>query len=831
MCHPKYNILILVIWCVCVVLATSNIDNETKLELPPPLIQNHDVLKISNGSKTHTLQENLHSNVKKDANHTVTRIHLANWRWKEFGKILTPITVLILAGIFKLLFHHTPILSDYMPESCVLIIIGILMGAFVYAEEGEGVSEIEDIREYFPRFTSRVFFLVLLPPIILDAAYSIYDRQFLDNLGGVLVFAVIGTLFNAFLIGYGLYFINYLGFMGELPAEMDTIDCLKFAALISAVDPVAVLAIFQEIGVNISLYFMVFGESLLNDGVSVVLYNSMGSLKEIGEASSGSVDKINYVLAFFSFFTVVFGGLLIGLCIGLITSLIVKFTRHTQVIEPFLILAMSYVSYVMAETIHWSGIISLIGCGIAQKRYAFINISKKSLTTVKYSVKTLATVSDCIIFLFLGIVTSSNDNLQWHWGFSLWTCFLCLVIRFSGVFFLSAILNQRRLKKISMKEQIIIGYGGLRGAVGFSLAIILSQEDNGAIPKIFLTTTLFMVYFTVFIQGGTIKFLVEKLNIDKEEEKVKLISDDVNLKTIDLVMSGVGAVIGGISYSAALETLQSFDEKFIKKWLIRDDVLDSMTEKLNRISLEEHYARLYGPSVVAHQRKVNFVLKSLVPDKDVLSMSPSNIGMLHYTMGMLADDKVPPIPEQKIHRQESFNLTNVVMDKSILQRAFLDSAYERTKRAEYSRMSSTGSLKKYDDFNEQHEHVLLERNEKTKAIWQSAFSQISFELEGRKRSSGIPPQNKDCSNVVENETTSKVEKLNKVDDDAKRIKHAYKQAKDEFKVSRQGCLGHFNSEDDTQLQNNELQDDKQQLKVFNMQNGTGTSSSKTVTKL
>merc|ERR1712045_540227 len=129
-------------------------------------------------------------------------------------------------------------------------------------------------------------------------------------------------------------------------------------------------------------------------------------------------------------------------------------------------------------------------------------------------------------------------GLQWHWGFSLWTCIFCLLYRFAGVFLISAILNIKRVKKISINEQIIMGYGGLRGAVGFRLAIIFFQEKKTELSKIFLTTTLFMVYFTVFLQGGTIKFLLEKLNIEKEKEKVRLISDDVNTKTIDLLMAG-----------------------------------------------------------------------------------------------------------------------------------------------------------------------------------------------------------------------------------------------------------------------------------------------------
>ena len=449
-------------------------------------------------------------------------IHLASWRWAEYNVYLSFLLMIICAGILKLLFHHCHCLSAYFPESCVLIIIGIVVGL------GVEYGLKESHQDNFPQFTAALFFHILLPPIILDAAYAIYDPEFLSNLGSVLIFAVAGTLFNVFTIGYGLYIVSFIGAIGQFPANMineslgeshitlngnlTPVECLTFSSLISAVDPVAVLAIFEDIGVNRGLYFLVFGESLLNDGVTVVLYNSMVSLGQI-DASA-----MDYVMVFFSFFTVVFGGLLIGIIIGLITSYIVKFTKQTRVIEPLIIFALSYLSYILAETIHWSGIISLIGCGVTQKRYAFRNISRKSHTTVKYATKTLAAFSDCIIFLFLGFVTVKPDHV-WHTGFTLWTCVFCLVFRFASVYFLSAIINRSRVKPITLQEQFIMAYGGLRGAVGFSLAEVL--PDDNPFKQMFLTTTIFMVFFTVFVQGGTIKFLVDKLKITKHEEGVR----------------------------------------------------------------------------------------------------------------------------------------------------------------------------------------------------------------------------------------------------------------------------------------------------------------------
>ena len=789
-----------------------------------------------NGNFTNDHGNSSHPLVPQEHNHNKSseakKIHLANWKWGEYGKILTIALTLIVAGILKLGFHHTPVLPNYIPESCVLIIIGICMGAIIYARKELGIEKTGEDEEYFPRFTSQIFFLVLLPPIILDSAYSMYDRQFLDNLGGVLLFAVVGTLFNAFLIGYGLYLTQYLGFMGDFPPDtnMTTIDFLKFASLIAATDPVAVLAIFQEIGVNINLYFMVFGESLLNDGISVVVYNSMVSLGQIEQESGNEpVDKINYLFAFFSFFTVVFGGMMIGMCMALLTSLIVKFTEPLQAIEPFLIILMAYVSYVLADTVDWSGIISLITCGVTQKRYAFLNISKSSLTTVKNSVKTIATFSDVIIFLFLGIVTISHHDLVWHWGFSLWSVFWIQIIRFIGVFSLTFILNRRLLKKISTKEQFIMSYGGLRGAVGFSLAIILSQTEPGIKTRIILTTTLFIVYFTVFLQGGTIKFLVNKLKIDKQEEKVKMISDDVNLKTIDLVVSGVGGIVGEMTYSGVLEAIQSFDEKFVKKWLLRDNVQDKMTEKLNKISLNEHFARLYGPTVLAHQKKVHCVLKSIVPDVEFLAMSQSNGNISPSNSNSLHQNKAPKNSEAKITRPKNIKNSNVQLDKAILQRAFSGSAFEQSKQAEYSRMTAGGLSNSYDDLNDPYGYLMRDKSQKTKLIWQSAFSQVA--LQRRRRDSSFTNDNDGHSHTIGNKVENLADNPNLFNDDRKHMKDVYEKAKNEFKTSEMGNFGRFNSETRRHIQRETNNKGKNEYEGFNMSSKIGTPPQNLTTHL
>ena len=348
-----------------------------------------------------------------------------------------------------------------------------------------------------------------------------------------------------------------------------------------------------------------FGESLLNDGITVVLYNTMVALNT-RSLEGQTIEDTQYILAIGSFFTVILGGAAIGTMVGLICSFIVKFTQHSQVVEPFIVLAMSYFSYIFSDTVGWSGIISLICCGVVQKRYAFRNISQKSYSTIKYGVQTLAAFSDCIIFLFLGIETVIRTDFLLHKTLTLWTVLLCVTFRFLGVFLFSAIVNTFRFKKISIKEQFIIGYGGLRGAVGFSMATIL--PDKNPLKGIFLATAMAVIYFTIFVQGSTMKFLVRKLKIkQKGKKKEKQIAHDINEQAIDHLMAGIESIAGGLHRHIVLEHLINFDRVYIKKLLIRDTAEHELLKcKLQKMSLlGEHYTQMYGHTVLTHQNKAD----------------------------------------------------------------------------------------------------------------------------------------------------------------------------------------------------------------------------------
>ncbi|XP_067949078.1 sodium/hydrogen exchanger 3-like [Watersipora subatra] len=131
---------------------------------------------------------------------------------------------------------------------------------------------------------------------------------------------------------------------------------MLFASIIVAVDPVAVLAIFQEVGVNSVLYFIVFGESLLNDAVTVVLYHTLDGMNCYVDAGE-ELTAVMYVIAFVKFFTSSIGGITIGALFAVLTAVLTKYTVETRVVEPLLVFTLAYLSYLTSELFSFSGII------------------------------------------------------------------------------------------------------------------------------------------------------------------------------------------------------------------------------------------------------------------------------------------------------------------------------------------------------------------------------------------------------------------------------------------------------------------------------------------
>uniref|UniRef100_A0A6Q2YX74 Sodium/hydrogen exchanger n=1 Tax=Esox lucius TaxID=8010 RepID=A0A6Q2YX74_ESOLU len=486
-----------------------------------------------------------------ESHHHGGGFQMVQWEWSY---VQTPYIIaiwILVASVAKILFHFSQRFTTVVPESCMLILLGLVLGGIVLLASKKQLYQLEP----------GLFFLFLLPTIVGDAGYFMPARLFFDNLGAILLYAVVGTLWNAFCTGFCLYGAKMVGVIGLM-------EFLLFGALISAVDPVAVLAVFEEVHVNETLFIIVFGESLLNDAVTVVLYKVYMSFVEVG---SENVQTADYFKGVASFLIVSIGGTLVGLIFAALLAFITRFTKKVRIIEPLFVFLMVYLAYLTAELFSLSAILSMTFCGIGCNKYVEANISQKSRTTVKYTMKTLASIAETIIFIFLGI--SAVDKSKWAWDTGLISCTLIFIFVFRalGVVMQTWVLNWFRLVPLDKIDQVVMSYGGLRGAVAFALVVLLDADQVPA-KDYFVATTIIVVFFTVMFQGLTIKPLVNWLKVPRATNRKPTINEEIHERAFDHCLTAVEDIAGLNGYHHWRDKWEQFDKNYLSKLLLRKSV-------------------------------------------------------------------------------------------------------------------------------------------------------------------------------------------------------------------------------------------------------------------
>ncbi|CAK6444239.1 unnamed protein product [Pipistrellus nathusii] len=472
---------------------------------------------------------------------------------------------ILVASVAKIGFHLSHKVTSVVPESALLIVVGLVLGGIVWAAEHIASFTL----------TPTVFFFYLLPPIVLDAGYFMPNRLFFGNLGTILLYAVIGTVWNAATTGLSLYGVFLSGLMGELKTGL--LDFLLFGSLIAAVDPVAVLAVFEEVHVNEVLFIIVFGESLLNDAVTVVLYTVFESFVTLGGDKVTGVDCVKGIV---SFFVVSLGGTLVGVVFAFLLSLVTRFTKHVRIIEPGFVFVISYLSYLTSEMLSLSAILAITFCGICCQKYVKANISEQSATTVRYTMKMLASGAETIIFMFLGISAVNPAIWEWNTAFVLLTLVFISVYRAIGVVLQTWILNRYRMVQLEIIDQVVMSYGGLRGAVAFALVVLL-DEDKVKEKNLFVSTTIIVIYFTVIFQGLTIKPLVQWLKVKRSEHREPKLNEKLHGRAFDHILSAIEDISGQIGHNYLRDKWSNFDRKFLSKILMRRSAQKSRDRILN----------------------------------------------------------------------------------------------------------------------------------------------------------------------------------------------------------------------------------------------------------
>ncbi|XP_019679916.1 sodium/hydrogen exchanger 6 isoform X1 [Herpailurus yagouaroundi] len=408
-------------------------------------------------------------------------------------------------------------LSCEVQSSPTTLLVNVSGKFYEYTLKGEisshelnNVQDNEMLRKV--TFDPEVFFNILLPPIIFYAGYSLKRRHFFRNLGSILAYAFLGTAISCFVIGSIMYgCVTLMKVTGQLAGDFYFTDCLLFGAIVSATDPVTVLAIFHELQVDVELYALLFGESVLNDAVAIVLSSSIVAYQPAGDNShtfdvTAMFKSIGIFLGIFS------GSFAMGAATGVVTALVTKFTklREFHLLETGLFFLMSWSTFLLAEAWGFTGVVAVLFCGITQAHYTYNNLSTESQHRTKQLFELLNFLAENFIFSYMGLTLFTFQNHVFNPTFVVGAFVAIFLGRAANIYPLSLLLNLGRRSKIGSNFQHMMMFAGLRGAMAFALAI---RDTATYARQMMFSTTLLIVFFTVWVFGGGTTAMLSCLHI------------------------------------------------------------------------------------------------------------------------------------------------------------------------------------------------------------------------------------------------------------------------------------------------------------------------------
>lgn len=394
---------------------------------------------------------------------------------------------------------------QYVPESIVIVFLGALIGFALSTLSNQNISNWRKEEAFSPT----AFFLILLPPIIFESGYNLHKGNFFQNIGSILVFAIFGTTISAFIIGFGIYFLG----IADVVYQLSFVESFAFGSLISAVDPVATVAIFHALNVDPVLNMLVFGESILNDAIAIVLTTAA---LESNNPSMSTGESI--VMGIRSFCLMFFASAGIGVVCALVSALLLKHVdlRKNPSLEFAMMLVFTYAPYVLAEGIHLSGIMAILFCGIVMSHYTHFNLSTVTQITMQQTLRTLSFIAETCVFAYLGLALFSFKHRA-EPALVVWSIILCLIGRACNIFPLAYLVNKFREHQITKKMMFIMWFSGLRGAISYALSLHLNFSDETR--HVIITSTLIIVLVTTLVFGGATMPLLKFMQATKNPSK------------------------------------------------------------------------------------------------------------------------------------------------------------------------------------------------------------------------------------------------------------------------------------------------------------------------
>lgn len=400
--------------------------------------------------------------------------------------ILVIAVLLGIAVLAALICRRIPI-----PFTALLVLLGLALGWLDHIW-----APLEALQSF--RLSPDLVLFVFLPVLIFESGYSLDGRQLMKDIVPVMMLAIPALLISAALIGLGLWWL----------LDMDPVWALLFGALISATDPIAVIALFKELGAPLRLNVLVEGESLFNDATALVLFKVL-----LAMAAAGGLSWQQAGPAVGEFIRVFIGGIIVGALFGFAMSWLLRFVRsRSSVLTLSVVLA--YAVFIVTEHLfHLSGVVAVVAASLILGTWGRSRMPQQVCDALHDTWGFLAFVCNVMLFMLVGL--SIDPLLLYEYGTGIGIAILLILAARAVAIYSMVPLATRwfHLHTIGMQERHIMWWGGLKG--GLAIAMVLSIPAEFAERDTLLALTVGLVIFTLLINAPTIRPLMRMLHMDR----------------------------------------------------------------------------------------------------------------------------------------------------------------------------------------------------------------------------------------------------------------------------------------------------------------------------
>lgn len=424
--------------------------------------------------------------------------------------LLLYIAIALLAGVAL----RFALKKSHIPYTVVLLCLGIFIGALFELQMVSASEQTQLALALIYNLDPHLILFIFLPVLIFESAYALEVHLFTRALSQVSLLAIAGLLLSMLMTAVFMHGVF----------DWDWTTAMLFGALISATDPVAVVALLKEMNSRKRLQTILEGESLLNDGTAIVLFTLFYALLE--QHSSNSFHLINTVI---EFLRVVILGIATGVVLGWISISWIKRVFNDALIEITLTIIISYLTfYIAEELLHSSGIVAVVTIALIYAGPGRSRISPEVSTFLHQFWEIMAYVANTIIFLLAGFIIApalfQASSLEWIWLFVIFASLI--IIRALSISMLAPILKRMGLGITKQKITVLI-WGGLRGTVALAMALVITRSEiiDESIAQDILFYTAGVVFLSMIINATSMSTLMKYLGLDKLPPEKQLTID------------------------------------------------------------------------------------------------------------------------------------------------------------------------------------------------------------------------------------------------------------------------------------------------------------------